>query len=76
MFQAPGTTAPKAVMLQTVIDDLENGKSFARATIPFTVNEGSKLHKASWLAFEFDGLCDERGLLLGQLKEPKEKTPF
>ena len=46
MKQAPGTTAPKAHMLATVIDDLENGKSYGRATIPFTLNEGSKLHQA------------------------------
>ena len=46
MSQAPGTTAPKAHMLATVIDDLESGKSYGRATIPFTLNEGSKLHQA------------------------------
>lgn len=45
-YKAPGTTAPHAHMLRTVIDDLEKGKSYGRATIPFTIKEGSKLHQA------------------------------
>ena len=44
-----------------MVDDLERGHSYARATIPFAITEGHKLHEAFLKAgFAFEGSHDNK----------------
>ena len=60
-FKAPGTTAEKAQMLSTVIHNIENGRGYCRATIPFKVVKGTKLYDAYVAAgYEFGEKSSKR----------------